>query len=62
VREISVFSPSANTLALNPLDLRKEAMYPDEIGVEAGAKGFISISNIFTMQPLIRNGYAKVKG
>jgi hypothetical protein len=62
VREIDVFSPSANTLALNPLDLRKEARYPDEIGVEAGAKGFISISNTFTMQPLIRNGYVKVKG
>ncbi len=37
-------------------------MYPDEIGVEAGAKGFISMSNTFTMQTLIRDGSVKVKG
>ena len=45
-------SPSDNTLALNPLDLRKEAMYPDEIGVKTGENGFISISNTFTIKLL----------
>jgi len=62
VGEICVFSPSDNILALNPLDLRKEAIYPDEIGVRTGEKGFISISNTFTMQTLIRNASIKVKG
>jgi hypothetical protein len=62
IREICVSSPSDNILALNPLDLRKEARYPDEIGVNTGEKGFISISNTFTMRPLIRYGYAEVKG
>jgi len=57
-----VSSPIDSILALKPLDLRKEAMYPNEIGVEAGAKGFISISNTFTMQTLIRDGSVKVKG
>jgi len=62
VREIYVSSPSDNIFALNPLDLRKEARYPDEIGVRTGEKGFISISKTFTMRTLIEYGYAKVKG
>jgi hypothetical protein len=33
---------------VNPLDLRKEAIYPREMGVETGAKGFISIRRTFT--------------
>jgi hypothetical protein len=44
------------------LDLRNDAIYPNEIGVKDGAKGFISISNTFTMQTLIRDGSVKVKG
>jgi len=62
VREISVFSPSDNILVLKPLDLRNDAIYPNEIGVNDGEKGFISISNTFTMQTLIRDGSVKVKG
>jgi len=42
--------------------LRNDAIYPNEIGVKDGEKGFISISNIFTMQNLIRDGSVKVKG
>ena len=41
-------SPRVNILTVNPFDLRKEAMYPREIGGEAGAKGFISIRRTFT--------------
>jgi len=44
------------------MDLRKEARYPDEIGVRTGEKGFISISKTFTMRILIEYGYTKVKG
>jgi len=62
VREICVSSPSDNILVLKPLDLRNDAIYPNEIGVKDGEKGFISISNIFTMQTLIRDGSVKVKG
>jgi hypothetical protein len=62
VREICVSSPSDNILVLKPLDLRNEAIYPSEIGVKDGAKGFISISNTFTMQTLIRDESVKVKG
>jgi hypothetical protein len=43
------------------LDLRNDAIYPNEIGVKDGEKGFISISNTFTMQTLIRDGSVKVK-
>jgi hypothetical protein len=36
-------------LTVNPFDFRKDAMYPREIGVVTGAKGFISINNTFTL-------------
>jgi hypothetical protein len=36
-------------------------MYPREMGVEAGAKGFISISRTFT-GPIYRQGRGGVKG
>jgi hypothetical protein len=49
-------------LTANPLDLRKQAMYPREIGVVAGAKGFISINKTFTVESLIGNRLFKVKG
>jgi hypothetical protein len=61
VREADVSCPSVKTCTPNPLDLRKEAIYPREIGVEAGTKGFISRRRIFTVQS-IRNRKVTVKG
>jgi hypothetical protein len=43
-----VSCPRVKTCTENPLDLRKEATYPREIGVEAGTKGFISRKRTFT--------------
>jgi hypothetical protein len=48
--------PIVNILTLNPLDLRKDAMYPREMGVVTGAKGFISINRTFTVADFIGDG------
>jgi hypothetical protein len=56
-----VSSPRVNILTVNPFDFRNDAMYPREIGVEAGAKGFISIRRMFTVEDLIGDRQVKVK-
>jgi len=54
-RETDVSCPIVNILTANRFDLRKAAMYPSEMGFEAGAKGFISINRTFTVLKFIGN-------
>jgi hypothetical protein len=58
-----VFCPIDNIFTPKPLDLRKDAIYPSEIGVVSCAKGFISISRTFIEKSFIGNRqvYVKVK-
>jgi hypothetical protein len=46
-------------LTPKPLDLRKDAMYPREMGVVTGAKGFISIKRMFMKAKFIGDGQVK---
>ncbi|MCG2831417.1 MAG: hypothetical protein L6302_10230, partial [Desulfobacteraceae bacterium] len=56
-----VFCPIDNIFTPKPLDLRKEAMYPSEIGVVSCTKGFISISRTFIEESFIGNRQVDVK-
>jgi hypothetical protein len=60
--ETETSCPTVSIFTVNPFDFRKEAMYPREIGVVTGAKGFISINNTFTLVGSIGDPWVKVKG
>jgi hypothetical protein len=56
-----VFCPIDNIFTPKPLDFRKDAIYPSEIGVVSCTKGFISISRTFIEKSFIGNRHVDVK-
>lgn len=61
-QDTDVSCPIVNILTVKPLDLRKAAMYPSDIGVDTGAKGFVSIRRTFTVPNVIGNTYVRGQG
>jgi hypothetical protein len=53
-REYDESWPIHNIFTEKPLDSRKAAMYPNEMGVDTGAKGFVSISRMSMVSRLYR--------